>query len=117
MGDRRTNPEHSGPTSLLNHLVVFDRFIQQLLFLPDSIPQLLCNFSVKRLTTLADNVEQTIRALVGHVSKLILERYSHIRGEAKREAIAALHSARAEVTRRGHKSGHNHAIAGRRCLA
>jgi len=37
--------------------------------------------------------EQTITALAGHVSKRMLERYSHIRAEAKREAIEGLESA------------------------
>lgn len=34
--------------------------------------------------------EETIRALAGHVSKQMLQRYSHIRTMAKREAIATL---------------------------
>lgn len=34
--------------------------------------------------------EETIRALAGHVSKKMLERYSHIRIQAKQAAIAAL---------------------------
>lgn len=34
--------------------------------------------------------EETIRALAGHVSKQMLQRYSHIRNHAKRAAIAAL---------------------------
>ncbi len=34
--------------------------------------------------------EETIRALAGHVSKQMLQRYSHIRNEAKVAAIAAL---------------------------
>lgn len=34
--------------------------------------------------------EETIRALVGHVSRAMLARYSHIRAEAKRAAILAL---------------------------
>jgi hypothetical protein len=34
--------------------------------------------------------EQTITALAGHVSKRMLERYSHIRAQAKRDAIATL---------------------------
>jgi hypothetical protein len=34
--------------------------------------------------------EETIRALAGHVSKKMLERYSHIRTQAKQSAIAAL---------------------------
>jgi integrase len=36
--------------------------------------------------------EETIRALAGHVSKQMLQRYSHIRSEAKRAAIDALES-------------------------
>ena len=39
---------------------------------------------------------QTIKALAGHVSKQMLERYSHIRRQAKQDAIAALHSASAK---------------------
>jgi integrase len=45
------------------------------------------------ITRLAENPavsEQTIKALAGHVSKQMLERYSHIRAQAKRDAIAAL---------------------------
>ena len=56
------------------------------------------------ITRLAENPavsEQTIRALAGHVSKQMLERYSHIRGEAKRDAIAALHSARTKSAQQG----------------
>jgi hypothetical protein len=34
--------------------------------------------------------EETIRALAGHVSRKMLERYSHIRVQAKQAAIAAL---------------------------
>jgi hypothetical protein len=34
--------------------------------------------------------EETIRALAGHVSKQMLQRYSHIRAQAKRDAISAL---------------------------
>jgi integrase len=34
--------------------------------------------------------EQTIKALAGHVSRQMLERYSHIRSEAKQAAIQAL---------------------------
>ena len=49
------------------------------------------------ISILAENPmvsEGTIKALAGHVSKKMLERYSHIRANAKREAIAALVSAR-----------------------
>jgi integrase len=45
------------------------------------------------VTRLAENPsvsEETIRALAGHVSKRMLERYSHIRVQAKQAAIAAL---------------------------
>ena len=34
--------------------------------------------------------EQTIRSLAGHVSAQMLQRYSHIRVQAKRDAINAL---------------------------
>ncbi|MGI9101826.1 MAG: tyrosine-type recombinase/integrase [Terriglobales bacterium] len=56
------------------------------------------------ITRLAENPavsEQTIRALAGHVSKQMLERYSHIRRHAKQEAIAALQAARAAVPAEG----------------
>jgi integrase len=49
------------------------------------------------ITRLAENPsvsEQTIRALAGHVSKQMLERYSHIRKEAKQDAICALSRSR-----------------------
>jgi integrase len=45
------------------------------------------------ITRLAENPnisEETIRALAGHVSKEMLQRYSHIRVRAKQKAIAAL---------------------------
>jgi integrase len=45
------------------------------------------------ITRLAENPkvsEETIRALAGHVSREMLQRYSHIRVKAKREAITAL---------------------------
>jgi integrase len=45
------------------------------------------------ISRLAENPsvsEETIKALAGHVSKRIMERYSHIRNEAKIKAIAAL---------------------------
>ena len=45
------------------------------------------------ISRLAENPhvsEETIKSLAGHVSKRMLERYSHIRTEAKREAIAVL---------------------------
>jgi integrase len=48
------------------------------------------------VTRLAENPnvsEETIKALAGHVSKRMLERYSHIRTQAKVAAIAALERA------------------------
>jgi hypothetical protein len=44
------------------------------------------------ITVLAErqSSEQTIMALAGHVSRQMLEHYSHIRMEAKRRAVAAL---------------------------
>ncbi|HYG99374.1 MAG TPA: tyrosine-type recombinase/integrase, partial [Terriglobales bacterium] len=52
------------------------------------------------ISRLAENPsvsEQTIRALAGHVSKQMLERYSHIRTRAKQDAIAALQVQRVPV--------------------
>ncbi|HXE90744.1 MAG TPA: site-specific integrase [Terriglobales bacterium] len=42
--------------------------------------------------------EQTIRALAGHVSRSMLERYSHIRTQAKQTAIAALEASRVNAS-------------------
>jgi len=38
--------------------------------------------------------ERTMLALLGHMSRAMLERYSHIRMRAKREAVEALSLAR-----------------------
>jgi integrase len=53
------------------------------------------------VTRLAENPnvsEETIRALAGHVSKKMLERYSHIRIAAKQAAIASLEIASASIS-------------------
>src|SRR5277367_4676059 len=42
---------------------------------------------ISRLAENPNVSEQTITSLAGHVSKRMLERYSHIRAQAKREAI------------------------------
>jgi hypothetical protein len=44
------------------------------------------------ITVLAesDASEQTVMAIAGHVSRKMLEHYSHIRMDAKRRAVAAL---------------------------
>jgi integrase len=57
--------------------------------------------------------EQTIKALAGHVSRQMLERYSHIRSEAKQAAIQALEQSLIGPisTETGHKNGHSHASA------
>lgn len=45
---------------------------------------------ISRLAENPNVSEQTITALAGHVSKRMLERYSHIRAQAKRDAIESL---------------------------
>jgi integrase len=45
---------------------------------------------ISRLAENPNVSEETIRALAGHVSKQMLQRYSHIRLHAKQAAIAAL---------------------------
>jgi integrase len=47
---------------------------------------------ISRLAENPNVSEQTITALAGHVSKRMLERYSHIRAQAKRDAIETLES-------------------------
>jgi integrase len=52
------------------------------------------------VTRLAENPEiseQTIRALAGHVSQQMLQRYSHIRRQAKEDAIAALEAQQQKI--------------------
>lgn len=49
------------------------------------------------ITRLAENptvTEQTIRSLAGHVSKAMLDRYSHVRNRAQEQAIQALEGER-----------------------
>ncbi len=48
---------------------------------------------ISRLAENPNVSEQTITALAGHVSKRMLERYSHIRAQAKRDAISTLECA------------------------
>jgi integrase len=64
---------------------------------------------ISRLAENANVSEQTIRSLAGHVSRQMLERYSHIRSQAKHAAIRALEDqASATILREtGHKNGHN----------
>ena len=56
---------------------------------------------------------QTIKALAGHVSRQMLERYSHIRSEAKQAAIEALEQQPIEPIfgETGHKNGHSGATS------
>src|SRR5215212_8123529 len=50
------------------------------------------------ITELAESgaSEQTIMAIAGHVSRRMLERYSHIRLEAKRNALEVLSAEKSE---------------------
>lgn len=67
---------------------------------------------ISRLAENPNVSEQTIKALAGHVSRQMLERYSHIRSQAKQAAIQALEQPLIEpifqVT--GHKSGHTDSV-------
>jgi len=45
---------------------------------------------ISRLAENPNVSEQTMKALAGHVSRQMLERYSHIRSEAKQAAIQAI---------------------------
>ncbi len=63
------------------------------------------------ISRLAENPkvsEQTIKALAGHVSRQMLERYSHIRSQAKQAAIQTLEQPLIEpiLQATGHKTGH-----------
>ena len=51
------------------------------------------------ITELAESQtsDETIMAIAGHVSRKMLERYSHIRMTAKRNAVAALSSSKPNV--------------------
>ena len=66
---------------------------------------------VSRLAESPSISEQTIRALAGHVSRQMLEHYSHIRSHAKQAAIRCLEVQESgpvlEVG--GHKTGHSDA--------
>jgi integrase len=70
---------------------------------------------VSRLAENPGVSEQTIKALAGHVSRQMLERYSHIRSEAKQAAIQALEQPPIEPVLRatGHKIGHSDPSADR----
>jgi integrase len=65
---------------------------------------------ISRLAENANVSEQTIRSLAGHVSRQMLERYSHIRSQPKQAAVRVLEEqARAPVLEesgQGHKNGH-----------
>jgi integrase len=68
---------------------------------------------VSRLAERPNVSEQTIKALAGHVSRQMLERYSHIRAQAKQAAIQALEQPPIEpiLLEVGHKNGHTKADA------
>jgi len=64
---------------------------------------------ISRLAENPNVSEQTIKALAGHVSRQMLERYSHIRSQAKEAAIHALEQPAIEpvLGETGHKNGHS----------
>lgn len=64
---------------------------------------------VSRLAENANISEQTIRSLAGHVSRQMLEHYSHIRSQAKQAAIRCLEEQPSTqvLEETGHKIGHN----------
>ncbi len=64
---------------------------------------------VSRLAESASVSEQTIRSLAGHVSRQMLEHYSHIRSHAKQAAIRCLEMQAGSpvLEETGHKIGHN----------
>ena len=66
---------------------------------------------ISRLAENPNVSEQTIKALAGHVSRLMLERYSHIRSQAKQAAIKALERGAIEPNLQptGHRIGHSDA--------
>jgi len=63
---------------------------------------------ISRLAENPNVSEQTIKALAGHVSRQMLEHYSHIRSAAKQAAIQALEQKAIEplLPVGGHKIGH-----------
>ena len=58
-------------------------------------------------TKMAENdvPEATMKALMGHLSRAMLERYSHIRDEAKRDAVEGLSLATPVITMKPKKDG------------
>ncbi len=71
---------------------------------------------VSRLAENPTISEQTIRSLAGHVSRQMLEHYSHIRSQAKQAVIRCLdEQASAPILEAtGHKNGHSSESAGER---
>ena len=53
-------------------------------------PHDLRHHAITKLAESSEASEQTIMAIAGHVSREMLEHYSHIRQEAKRKAVASL---------------------------
>lgn len=53
-------------------------------------PHDLRHHAITKLAESSESSEQTIMAIAGHVSREMLEHYSHVRQEAKRKAVAAL---------------------------
>ena len=55
-------------------------------------PHDLRHHAITKLAESSETSEQTIMAIAGHVSREMLEHYSHIRQEAKRKAVESLDS-------------------------
>jgi len=68
---------------------------------------------ISRLAENPNVSEETIRALAGHVSHQMLERYSHIRSQAKVAAIQSLEqpAKKSKSKETGHSIGHSEAHA------
>ena len=74
---------------------------------------------ISRLAENPEVSEQTIKALACHVSRQMLERYSHIRSEAKEAAIQSLEQQPIEPISEatGHKIGHTPQAATKQYLS
>ncbi|HXE89355.1 MAG TPA: tyrosine-type recombinase/integrase, partial [Terriglobales bacterium] len=68
--------------------------------LPGLRPYDLRHHAITRLLENPEVSERTVIEIAGHVSKKMLERYSHIRAKARREAIDALNGKHAPASAR-----------------
>ena len=61
---------------------------------PDGVHPNKAGYEIMTPLAEAGIAESTMLALLGHMSRAMLERYSHIRMKAKREAVEALSTAK-----------------------